>query len=70
MERQTFFYLSEENCELLGVKEVYCVGAFYEGDIVTLNVGGNVIRRRAHYNRQYGVYVMIKGRAFSNYEFE
>lgn len=42
---------------------------FYEGDIVTLKVGGNVIRRRAHYNKQYGVYVMIKGYAFSNYDF-
>lgn len=66
---KTFFYLSEEHCELLGVKEAYSVGYFYEGDVVTLCIGGKVIRRKAHYNRQYGVYVMINGYAFSNYDF-
>ena len=65
-----FYFLSKENCELLGVKEAYSVGYFYEGDIVTLNVGGKVIRRKARYNKQYGVYVMIKGYAFSNYDFD
>ena len=69
MENKTFYYLSDASCELLGVKEVYSVGYFYEGDIVTLNVGGNVIRRRARYNKKYGVHVMIKGYAFSNYDF-
>ena len=66
---KTFYFLSKENCEILGVKEVYSVGYFYENDIVTLCVGGKVIRRRAHYNRQDGVYVNINGYRFSNYEF-
>lgn len=67
---KTFYFLSEENCKLLGVKEVYSVGFFYEGDVVTLCVGGKVIRRKAHYNKADGVYVNINGRKFSNYEFD
>lgn len=63
-------FLSIENCELVGAKEIYCVGSFYEGDVVTLVVDGKVIRRKARYNKQYGVYVMIKGYAFSNYDFD
>lgn len=68
-EEKFWYYLSEENCELLGVKECYCIGMFYENDVVTINVGGKVIRRKAHYNKRYGVYVTINGYAFSNYEF-
>lgn len=67
---KVFYFLSKENCELLGVKEVLSVGYFYEGDVVTIKIGGKVVRRKAHYNRQYGVYVMINGYAFSNYDFQ
>lgn len=45
-------------------------GNFIEGEYVTININGNVVKRKVYYSKDAGdLYVWCKGKKYFYYEF-
>lgn len=43
-------------------------GNFYEGEMITVNIDGNIISRKVKYNNKDGLYIMYKNKKRFEYE--
>lgn len=43
-------------------------GGFFEGELITVEIDGNIIQRKVWYNRRDGLYIVYNNRKYFQYE--
>lgn len=64
--------MERDNADDHGDPELKTVdGKFYEGNFVTVSIGGDVVKRRVYYSASAGdLYIRYKNKAYFLYEFD